>query len=124
MNHYCFTESKEILTEVKNKLEKNISKLEELLSREDAIAVKDHLVQETIINLEDNENLLKQEKRVHGGKSSLIKEVIIMVINKLDLGSYQCLTQSLKAKGNTKRHEQIGKILTDVSAAVCVQSGE
>ncbi|XP_052067814.1 uncharacterized protein LOC127707340 isoform X2 [Mytilus californianus] len=116
-------ESKEKLTEVKNKLEKNLSKLEELLSREDAIAVKDHLVQDKIINLTDNEHLLRQEKRVHDGKSSLIKEVIIMVINKLHLGSYQCLTQSLEAMSNTKRQEQIDKILTDVSEAVSVQSG-
>lgn len=123
-NHNCFTESKEKLAKVKEMLLINRCKLEELLSREDAVAIKDHLVQDEIINLSDNENLLKHEKRFQDKKSSLISEVIEIVISKLHLGSYQCLTESLVSINNTKRQEQIDKILKDVPVADSMQSGE
>lgn len=93
------------------------------MSRDDAISIKDHLVQERIITLTDNENLLKQEMHVHGGRSSLITQVMDIIISKLKRGSYQCLTQSLETV-NIKRMEQISKLLQNCSVADSKQSGK
>ncbi|CAC5364652.1 unnamed protein product [Mytilus coruscus] len=100
---------------------KNRCKIEDLLSREDTIIIKDHLVQEGIIKLTLNESLLTDEKHFPDRKSSMITEVMEILINNFHLGSYRCLTQSLDIKSKTKRQKQITQILKNVSVTDSMQ---
>lgn len=96
------------------RLSKYQNDIEEALKREDAVKIKDQLMQDRIIELTENEKLIKDEKRFDDG-TTLISAVMNIIKCKLKLGSYQSFIKSLyklEKRGNKKtRRKPITKLI-------------
>lgn len=109
-----FTDSKEEHHKSENFLTGNQKAIESFLARSDAITIKDHLVQSRIIDLKENEQLLKKEIMFGYEESSLIACVMDIIIKKLLSGTYACFIQSLETINNersNKNRRQIRQLI-------------
>lgn len=112
---------------MKVRLSKHQSDIEKILKREDAVTIKDQLMQDRIIELTENEKLIKDEKRFPDGKTSLVSAVINMIQYKLKLGSYRSFIKSLETISNQNRRRPITQLiykLENESMAESTYSGE
>lgn len=97
------------------------------MTRSDAITIKDHLVQSRIIDLKENEQLLKAERQFGYEESSLTACVMDIIIKKLLSGTYACFIESLETINNNTQRQPIGQLiegLKNKSMFVFLQSGK